>query len=176
MIGCVQEHTFMHTCVTVCTYTHSHLHMCKTLKTECGKERQRYLYWGRLLAYIFCCSHLKKTRLFLYTAIAKKKMVHLSTNKLPFLLPKQLLQTIYSFASSLYRLTSHFPESKLELIHVRQKSKLKELRLWTPCDLPSNPSSVTSSCEIVAELHTLPELSLPFCKMEIKRLPTFLQL
>lgn len=45
----------------------------------------------------------------------KKKMVSLSTQELPVLLPKQLLLTIRSSASSLYLLPSHFPDRKLEL-------------------------------------------------------------
>lgn len=68
-------YTYAHVCdyVHVYIYTCTHLHICKTPTTVCGKDGDIYIEVDYLYIYIFCCSGLKKTWLFLYTVIAEKK-------------------------------------------------------------------------------------------------------
>lgn len=134
----MQEYLCMYTCVEKNMHISTFACMQNTNKA-CGKERERYLYWGRFLVYLYILLFWfeEDVIIHIYNHGWEK---NLSIYELPFSLPKQFL-----CLSSFTGLLPISLKESLSWIHERQKTKLKLLRLWSPFDLSSNPNPATSS-------------------------------
>lgn len=143
--GGKQEHACLHTCGTIYLCI-PHLHICKILTTACGKEKQRYLYWGRLLVYL----HI----LLFWLEEGMDIHKHDSAYMLSFFCQSDYCRQFIPLPLLFRGLLPTSPRESLSWIQVRQKNKIKELRLWSPFDLPFNPIPVLFSSETLASYWT----------------------